>query len=49
MNDTWAEASAATINSLIADGVVAANVTTVPSSYSSDIASLEPSLNSTCE
>jgi hypothetical protein len=49
MSDTWAEASAATINSLIADGVIAANVTTVPSNYSADIASLEPSLTATCE
>ena len=31
MSDTWAEASAATINPLIGDGVIAGNVTTVPS------------------
>jgi hypothetical protein len=46
--DTWSNASAATINSLIASGVVALNSNTVPSGYTSAVSALEPQLNSTC-
>lgn len=49
MSDTWAEASASTLNSLIGNGVIAANVITVPSNYSADVSSLEPSLSPTCQ
>jgi hypothetical protein len=49
MGDTWSNSPAATINARIADGVIAANVVTVPSGYSSTISSLEPSLSATCE
>ncbi|HEX3901599.1 MAG TPA: hypothetical protein VH853_02045 [Polyangia bacterium] len=50
MDDTWSDSPAATINARIADGVIAANVTTspVPSIYPSAVMSLEPSLGSTC-
>jgi hypothetical protein len=46
--DTWSSGSAATINARIADGVIAANVTSVPSNYASAIQALAPSLSSTC-
>ena len=48
MGDTWSNSPASTINSRIADGVIAANVITVPSNYVSAIGSLEPSLNMVC-
>ena len=44
MGDTWSNASAATINARIADGVTAANVTTTPQNYQSAISALAPSL-----
>ncbi len=49
MGDTWSNTSAATINARIANGVIAANVTTVPSNYSSAVGSLEPSLTKVCQ
>jgi hypothetical protein len=48
MGDTWSNSSAATINARIANGVVAANITTAPSGYSSSVMSLAPSLEMTC-
>ncbi len=47
-SDTWSGQSAATINSLIADGVVAVNVTDPPSGYQTNVAALASKLNSTC-
>jgi hypothetical protein len=49
MGDTWSNTTAATINARIANGVIAANVTTVPSNYSSAVSSLEPSLTKVCQ
>ncbi|HTB60024.1 MAG TPA: hypothetical protein VLC06_19260 [Polyangia bacterium] len=49
MGDTWSNTTAATINARIANGVIAANVTTVPSNYSSAVSSLEPSLSKVCQ
>lgn len=46
--DTWSNQSAATINALIADGVVALNSNDVPSGYQTAVTALEPQLNSTC-
>jgi hypothetical protein len=46
--DTWSSQSATTINSLIADGVVAVNVSAAPSDYQTNVTALEPSLSSTC-
>ncbi len=48
MDDTWSNSPAATINARIADGVIAADVTTPPSSYASAVAALSPSLSSVC-
>jgi len=48
MGDTWSNSPAATINARIANGVIAANVTTVPSGYSSAVMSLAPSLATVC-
>jgi len=48
MGDTWSNATAATLNARIADGVIAANVTTAPSNYASAVAALKPSLNVVC-
>jgi hypothetical protein len=48
MNDTWSNQSAATINSLIADGVVAVNVSGAPSNYQANVTALEPQLKPTC-
>jgi hypothetical protein len=46
--DTWSNQTAATLNSLIADGVVAVNVNGAPSTYQANVTALEPKLNSTC-
>jgi hypothetical protein len=48
MDDTWSNSPAATINARITDGVIAADVTTPPSNYSSAVASLSSSLSSVC-
>jgi hypothetical protein len=48
MGDTWSNSPASTINARIADGVIAADVTTPPSNYSSAVNSLEPSLSMVC-
>jgi hypothetical protein len=48
MNDTWSNQSAATINSLIADGVIAVNVSGAPSNYQANVTALEPQLKPTC-
>ena len=48
MGDSWSNTTAATLNARIANGVIAANVTTVPSNYSSAVGSLEPSLTMVC-
>ena len=47
-SDTWSNQSAATINALIASGVVGINVSGAPSTYQANIAALAPKLNSTC-
>jgi hypothetical protein len=47
-SDTWSTQSAATLNSLIADGVVAVNVSGAPSNYQANVTALEPQLHSTC-
>lgn len=49
MADTWASAKADTLNARIADGVIAINVTNIPEGYKQAIASLAPSLGSTCK
>jgi hypothetical protein len=46
--DTWSNASAATINSLIASGVVALNSNSPPGGYTTAVSALEPQLSSTC-
>jgi hypothetical protein len=46
--DTWSNQSAATINALIADGVVAVNVSGAPSTYQANVTALQPRLGSTC-
>jgi hypothetical protein len=48
MGDTWSNSPASTINARIADGVIAADVTTPPSNYSSAVGSLGPSLSMVC-
>jgi hypothetical protein len=48
MGDTWSNSPASTINSRIGDGVIAADVTTPPSNYSSAVNSLAPSLSMVC-
>jgi hypothetical protein len=48
MEDAWSSADAATLNARIADGVIAANVTSAPASYASAIATLAPQLDATC-
>ena len=45
--DTWSTQSAATINTLIGDGVIALNSQTVPANYQGNVTSLS-NLNSTC-
>lgn len=49
MADTWASADAATLNARIAEGVIAANVVTVPADYATRVATLAPLLSSTCD
>lgn len=46
--DTWSNQSAATINALIGDGVVALNSNDVPTGYQTNVTALEPQLDSTC-
>jgi hypothetical protein len=46
--DTWSNQSAATIDALIAAGVVAVNVSGAPSTYQGNVMALEPLLASTC-
>jgi hypothetical protein len=46
--DTWSDQSATTINSLIADGVIAVNVSGAPSTYQANVTTLDPNLTSTC-
>ncbi len=48
MGDSWSNTTAATLNARIANGVIAANVTTVPSNYSSAVSSLAPTLSMVC-
>lgn len=48
MGDTWSNSPASTIDARIADGVIAADVTTPPSNYSSAVNSLAPSLSTVC-
>ena len=49
MGDTWSNATSATVNARIGDGVIAANVATVPSNYSTAVKALAPSLTSVCK
>jgi hypothetical protein len=46
--DTWTTADATTLNQRIADGVIAANVTTAPANCQTAVAGLSPALGSTC-
>jgi hypothetical protein len=46
--DTWTTTDMATLNQRIADGVIAANVTTPPANYQTAIGTLTPQLGSTC-
>lgn len=48
MADSWSGASAATLNARIAEGVVAANVTSPDANYASRLAALRPSLDAVC-
>lgn len=49
MADTWTAADATTLNARIAEGVIAANVVSIPGDYSSRVAALAPLLNSICD
>ncbi len=49
MADTWTAADAAILNARIAEGVIAANVVTIPGDYPSRIAALAPLLDSVCD
>lgn len=46
--DTWSNQTAATINALIAEGVIGINVSGAPSNYQSNVQALAPQLSSTC-
>ncbi|MBV9948413.1 MAG: hypothetical protein JOZ69_16295 [Myxococcales bacterium] len=46
--DTWSNQSTATINALIADGVVALNANSPPSGYQGSVTALGAQLSSTC-
>ncbi len=46
--DTWSNQSAGAINALIADGVVAVNVSGAPSTYQTNVTALQAHLDSTC-
>lgn len=46
--DTWSTQTAATINALIANGVVGLNSQTVPANYQASVTALEPQLSSAC-
>jgi hypothetical protein len=48
-NDSWTTAGASALNQRIAEGVIAASVTSPPSDYESRISSLASQLNSTCQ
>jgi len=47
--DTWTTTDVATLNQRIADGVIAANVTTPPANYQTAIGTLTPQLAATCK
>jgi hypothetical protein len=47
-SDTWSNQTVATLDALIADGVVAVNVSGAPSTYQANVAALDPKLESTC-
>jgi hypothetical protein len=47
-NDTWSNQPAATLNQLVAAGVVAVNVSGAPSNYQANVTALQPQLASTC-
>jgi hypothetical protein len=47
-SDTWSGQPAATLDALIADDVVGVNVSGAPSTYQANVASVSPSLASTC-
>ncbi len=46
--DTWSNQSAAALDALIGDGVVAVNVSGAPSTYQANVTALQPKLGSTC-
>jgi hypothetical protein len=46
--DTWSNQSATTLDALIADGVVAINVSGAPSTYQANVTALRPQLDATC-
>jgi hypothetical protein len=47
-SDSWTTAGVTNLNQRIAEGVIAANVTSPPSDYQTRISTLEPQLSSTC-
>jgi hypothetical protein len=47
-NDTWSNQSATMLNSLIADGVIAVNVSGAPSNYQGNVTALASKLKPTC-
>jgi hypothetical protein len=47
--DTWTTTDVATLNQRIADGVIAANVTTPPANYQTAIGTLSSQLAPTCK
>jgi len=49
MTDSWSAASASTLNGHISSGVAAVLVGAPPGNYESNINSLRPNLNSTCQ
>ena len=49
MQDTWSAANAETLNARIAEGVIAANVATVPANYVSTVKALTEKLDPVCE
>lgn len=46
--DSWSNQTATTLDALIADGVVAVNVSGAPSTYQANVAALAPHLSATC-
>ena len=46
--DTWSNQPASVLNAQVANGVIAVNVSAMPSNYQSNVVALASQLNSTC-